>query len=512
MKKIEEVSLVYYSRKDVQQAMYDFCKSRETVPNFNMEFYGKRPDMLDYPADIFTLAKKGATSFHCSEELWKNPMELSTQMTPQKQNELRSGWDFLIDIDSKYFDYSKIAAKLIVRALEYHGVKNFGIKFSGSKGLHLIIPWKAFPEEIDGEKTKDKFPEWPRLIAKYIIELIHPDLTKEILKNTSKSVLESSGKKITEALCLKCSSPAIKQTISIYKCQKCKAEMKSPVAVKNILRCPSCNGDMIKLKQEEIFTCNNCKTNSLKNKEQFVEKDTVKELIDSVDLVLVSPRHLFRCPYSLHEKTALASIVLDKTEIENFSPQDADPLRIKIKNFYPECREGEARELLLQALDWEKRKTQKEKKVYDGKSIDIKNLTIKESHFPPCIQEILKGMKSDGRKRALFILLAFFSSLNFPEDLIEQKITEWNKKNSVPLKEGYIRSQIAWNRQNKILPPNCNSHYYKDIGIQCSCQDVKNPVPYTIKQAFRDKARTSGNSGNSLGDKYKKNKKQRSYN
>jgi len=145
MKKIEEVSLVYYSRKDVQQAMYDFCKSRETVPNFNMEFYGKRPDMLDYPTDIFTLAKKGATSFHCSEELWKNPMELSTQMTPQKQNELRSGWDFLIDIDSKYFDYSKIAAKLIVRALEYHGVKNFGIKFSGSKGLHLIIPWKAFP-------------------------------------------------------------------------------------------------------------------------------------------------------------------------------------------------------------------------------------------------------------------------------------------------------------------------------------------------------------------------------
>jgi DNA primase catalytic subunit len=33
-------------------------------------------------------------------------------------------------------------------------MKNIGIKFSGSKGFHILIPWKAFPEEINGEKSK----------------------------------------------------------------------------------------------------------------------------------------------------------------------------------------------------------------------------------------------------------------------------------------------------------------------------------------------------------------------
>ncbi|GAI54180.1 unnamed protein product, partial [marine sediment metagenome] len=49
------------------------------------------------------------------------------------------------------------------------------------------------------------------------------------------------------------------------------------------------------------------------------------------DLILVSPRHLFRAPYSLHEKTALASVVLKPEEIKNFQPTDADPLKAKVR-------------------------------------------------------------------------------------------------------------------------------------------------------------------------------------
>jgi hypothetical protein len=502
MAKIQDILELYYSRKDIQNVIFEFCKDRETVPRYG-EGFGKRPDILDFPTDIINFVRKGATSFHCSEELWKAPLQLSTSLSQKETNDLRKGWDLLIDIDSKYFDYSKIACILIMKVLEYHGVKNFGIKFSGSKGLHLIIPWKAFPSEIDGIKTAEQFPEWPRLIASYIQELIKDDLTKEILKHTPKSVLESSGKTISEIFCMKCDKPAEKKSVSLFRCRKCKTEMQNFVSKKESLKClnPGCKGEMIKIRDEEIISCTFCKSNSLKNPENFEERQSVKELIESVDLVLVAPRHLFRCPYSLHEKTALSSAVLEKEEIPSFLPQQADPLKVKIRNFYPSCREGEARELLLQALDWEKRKMQKEKKVFTGKSIDIKNLTIKESHFPPCIQEILKGMKSDGRKRALFILLAFFSSLNFPQDLIEQKISEWNKKNSVPLKEGYIRSQIAWSTQNKILPPNCNSHYYRDIGIKCICNDVKNPVPYTIKQAFKDKNKENFGKGTKFAKK-----------
>ena len=63
-------------------------------------------------------------------------------MSRQEQDELRQGWDLLVDIDSKYLDYSKIAAELIAEALEFHNVKNYAIKFSGSKGMHIIVPWK----------------------------------------------------------------------------------------------------------------------------------------------------------------------------------------------------------------------------------------------------------------------------------------------------------------------------------------------------------------------------------
>ena len=73
------------------------------------------------------------------------------------------------------------------------------------------------------------------------------------------------------------------------------------------------------------------------------------------DLVLVAPRHLFRMPYSLHEKTALASIVLNQKELEKFELTDASPMKLSssdIRNFEPECKEEEASELLGAALDW----------------------------------------------------------------------------------------------------------------------------------------------------------------
>src|SRR3990167_5675118 len=141
LNKAEVIALSYYSRKDIAKEMYEFCKNREAIANFNNEFFAKRPDCFDYPNDIINLVKKGATSFHCSEELWGNPLDINTNMTPEQYNEIKSGWDFLIDIDSKYLDYSKIAAGLIIHFLEHHGMRNVGIKFSGSKGFHIIVPW-----------------------------------------------------------------------------------------------------------------------------------------------------------------------------------------------------------------------------------------------------------------------------------------------------------------------------------------------------------------------------------
>src|SRR5271157_2748020 len=130
--RIRKITNLYYSRPEIQNILFEFSKDREVCPRY-FEGFGKRPDSFQYPNDIFELAKKGATSFHCSEELWKDPLKVETGMSEKQLNELRKGWDLLIDIDSKYIDYSKIAAQSIIKLLNFYGIKNVGIKFSGSK-------------------------------------------------------------------------------------------------------------------------------------------------------------------------------------------------------------------------------------------------------------------------------------------------------------------------------------------------------------------------------------------
>ena len=168
--RIRAIALSYYSRQDIRKSMFEFSKNRETIPRY-FEGFGKRPDALQYDSDILALVKNGATSFHCSEEIWQDPLQISTELSEEQVKEIRKGWDLLIDIDSKYLDYSKIAAELIIQAFEFHGVKNLGVKFSGSKGFHIIVPWNAFPKEVYGQKTKDMFPEWPRFICEYLNEM-----------------------------------------------------------------------------------------------------------------------------------------------------------------------------------------------------------------------------------------------------------------------------------------------------------------------------------------------------
>jgi len=210
------------------------------------------------------------------------------------------------------------------------------------------------------------------------------------------------------------------------------------------------------------------------------------------DLILVSPRHLFRMPYSLHEKTALASIVLKSEEIRDFQPKDADPLKAKIKNFMPEAKEGEATELLREALDWHKNQHPEEKqwKTDAKKYIDFKPVKLSElseENIPPAIKKILQGMK-DGRKRALFILINLFRSVGIEKDELEKRIYVWNERNEIPIKTGYIKSQLSWSYRNKIiLPPNYDKDYYKGIGIIPTEEEIryKNPANYVIKKTLQ---------------------------
>jgi len=842
----------YYLRKDIQKALIDFSKEREIAFNFNGSF-GKRPDVLEYENDFKVLIENGVTSFHCSEELWKNPLELKTELGKEKLDELRKGWDLIIDIDSKFLDYSKIAAKLIISALKFHNINNIGLKYSITGDTPVLIKngkevsLSPITDVIDllkknvkldilslGKNKKLKFSkvydylihddelykiiheqsniplkvtahhsvfvfEQGKIIQKKVSELKKGDFL--ITFNSRRNSLESKNKHITytfqfgknqhsmknfnkkikitaelmrligyylseghvtniinqtgfsfnknekeyiedcqklikkitnrhisirnpnagttqilihskewasffESFCGKtknkhlpnfswrlpkklflelfkgyirgngyklgkylvamksvsqrlirelawlCKLNGISCSISkewnkphklpngnvfrgnnIYVLRVSKSEVEinefsknrnkfSPyprdktfpinglkkvycqikpkmfnyhrneqmtlkkkcanlvrikkvitwfkkfksvdfneesreiisnymslfnshvgtVQIKSINKAGKNKVYDVSVEETESFFGNNYPvllhnsgnkgfhiavpwnafpkevdgietaklfpdlprkiTGYLKEfiREKLIEeigkttkqksyikgKEKIGDYAEDVmpDIVLVSPRHLFRMPYSLNEKSGFASIVIRPEQIDEFNPGWAKPERVLPKVFLPDARKDEAKELVIQAMDWAKK--HKEEKSFKKTDFVIKDAS--PEFYPPCMKLLLQGMKSDGRKRALFILLNFLKSLNLDNDKLKEKIMEWNKLNFNPLREGYIFAQLSWfSKKKPVLPPNCIHALYKEIGLchpDFFCQKIKNPVNYTIAKTL----------------------------
>jgi len=387
--------LKYYANKKVLGFLLKTSQNREVTAKFQ-ENFGKRPDIFQFENDILELVEKGATSFHLSEEHWSNPLLLKPGMTKSQLDNLRIGWDLILDIDGP-LELSKITTNLIIEALQFHDLENFTVKFSGNKGFHIAIPFNAFPKKIPGQniEIKDSFPEGPRIIASYLKEMIKEELSER-----------------------------------------------------------------------------------MKNKDPF-------SLVD-IDTILISNRHMFRAPYSFHEKSGLISIPINKDNILNFNKEQALPENIKFDiPFLSECEEGEASRLIEQAFSFEfdKNKRTQNKEINIQKQYSDVTQKISMDLFPSSIKKGLLGLE-DGKKRFLFVLLNFLRSLNYNYEEIEKIIEEWNKKNREQLKEGYIQSQIIWHkRQKKIPPPNYNNKvYYDDIGLKPKENELKfrNPINYSL--------------------------------
>jgi len=426
-------TLTYYKRRDIQEEIIKTAENREIAVRYNDKF-GQRPDVLNNPADVLELVKQKATSFHSSEELWKNPLQLRPNMKKHETESLRIGWDLVLDIDCSFFEYSKIAADIIIKALKFYDIKSASCKFSGNKGFHIGVPFEAFPETIKSEKTSNMFPDAPRRIAFYIKEMIKKQLSNEIMKyekNDFSKIIEKTKE----------------------------------------------NPEKIKYNEKDKYGVEIAHLNV----EPFL----------NIDTILISSRHLFRMPYSLHEKSGLVSLPTDPESILSFEKEDAKPENIRISKFGFLDKEniihGEAAKLLTQAFDFTLSREQ-EIKVETNKDYEIKSALPKE-FFPPCMKLISQGLV-DGRKRALFILINFLTSLGWDYDKIENYLKEWNKKNNEPLRETYLVGQLRYHKtqKKKILPPNCNNMmYYVDIGV-CKpdnlCSKIKNPVSYAQRKAF----------------------------
>ena len=418
-------SLNHYKRPEIQQAIVEHAANKEIAVRFSDNF-GKRPNIFQYPSEVLGFAKQKATSFHVSEEIWSNPLDVETGMTRNQLDELRTGWDLVLDVDCKFIEYSKIAADKIVKLLKYKNAGNVSLKFSGNNGFHVGLAYESFPEKIHGKETRLLFPEAAKRIALYI--------RQEIKNHVAEEILEIEGGRYNNV-----------------------AE-KTGVAPEKLYDKKNDNLD--------------------------------PELILSIDTVLLSSRHLYRMPYSLHEKSGLVSVPLDPGKVLNFSKKMAEPEIIEVgkTKFLDRTKPepGEAVKLFESAYDATATLTEEPVKKQERKYESLSE-AIPESLFPDCIKKLLLGIDSDGRKRALFVLANFLSNCGWSYEMIEKRLEEWNQNNREPLKEANVRGQLKYVKGRKsFLPPNCNNEsYYKDLQVKCSeeiCSKVRNPVVFARRR------------------------------
>jgi DNA primase catalytic subunit len=420
----------WYSREKVRKAILEFAKNREVVSVFSDGSYGRRPDCLNYDGDVLQAVAEGTIAFHSSVERWENPMKLDVGMKREDLDNLRIGWDLLIDLDVKDFEIAKIAAKKFIEALKDHNVKNIGIKFSGNRSFHILVPFESFPSKVNGIPTKNLYPELFQKIIEYLKWYVKDELKEALLAlDNPSNISQRIGKPLNEIL--------------------------------------------------------------------------DKEELDPFKVVTVDvfgSRHLFRMPYSLNENTMLVSLPLKIEEIDSFEKEQAEIKKAKVEeSFLKVWAKEDATALVVEALDWYDKSHKEEKSVAISvpKRLVSRKSKIPEEFFPPCIKKILNGL-SDGRKRAIFILVTFLRNMNWPLEEIEKKVYEWNEKNKPPLRANYLRTQLRWHfRQDRnLLPPNCDSkNFYEDMQLKDACEEclklgIKNPINYPFVMLKRKKKKT----------------------
>lgn len=493
--------LLFYKQKNIQQQIVESSLNREVGIRYGDRGYGKRPDILMYPNDLMSPVTKGATSFHVSEERWENPLNLETGMNRKQLDELRIGWDLVLDIDCPYWFFSKLITHLFIQALKNHGIKNISCKFSGNKGFHIGVPFEAFPEEVNNQLVKNMFPTGPRDIAKYLLEYIGRELVKqEDEKITFDGKISYTISELSKELEMN-----KKDMTFNLKCKNCKKLFKKKQETNYEYLCDFCSHRKVYDTKQKIPVCERCnkimneyihKKNKCENcgSTEFIEHSSFNPLsIVEVDTILISSRHMYRAPYSLHEKSGLVSLPINPDEVLEFKKEYAKTENIKDTRLFLDSKnivKGEATQLLVNAFDDKKENIQYSKfhSEEENKKYEYDEITqaIPIEFFPPCILKILDGLE-DGKKRSLFLLTNFLTSVGWSHNQSEKLLIEWNNKNNPKLNVQAVKNQVFYHKRKKviILPPNCKS-YYQDFRV-CNpdslCDRIKNPVQYTKRKS-----------------------------
>lgn len=254
--------------------------------------------------------------------------------------------------------------------------------------------------------------------------------------------------------------------------------------------------------KEEILSLDTPK-NISKRVGKKISDITSKDGIEPFKIIsmdIFGSRHLFRLPFSLHEKTTLVSLPIKPRSIDRFEREQAIPRKVKVEHKFlvPKIALHDAEALVVEALDWASKFMVKAREKLPKPRITRGMREIPEELFPPCIQLILKGL-ADGRKRSTFILINFLRNMGWDLEKLEKRMSEWNDKNYPPLRANYLRTQLRWHlRQSRnLLPPNCdNEQFYIAIDMchpDATCKGgtdkiaIKNPVNYPFKKLKKRK-------------------------
>lgn len=167
----------YYEKEEVQERILDISEYREVVPTYENTF-GRRPDTINFKGDLDEFIENGAISFHGSVEKWRNPLLIDKT---DDNDSIRKSWDLVIDIDcDESIELAKKTSVLVKNSLESYGIESIGLKFSGNRGFHLVVPDKAFPDKVNSNKISQTYPRLPRAIINLIRKDIRSQLTEEI--------------------------------------------------------------------------------------------------------------------------------------------------------------------------------------------------------------------------------------------------------------------------------------------------------------------------------------------
>ena len=530
----------YYSRDDIAQEMVSSAQDREVGGRYRSGGFGKRPDVLMYPGDIKYLAKSGMSSFHFSVERWRNPKMLRAGMAKKELDALRIGWDLLLDLDPKDFLIGQIVGEGFIEWFKKQGFKNIDVKFSGNKGWHIAIPFESFGPDslLDDKPLKDHFPDSVKELGGYLVKRVRAetdivDKVKARLKPDEYNLLAGQliftwedvpGYDNDKLLTY------LTELMNIRFNEKNSTIEKTSDEGKIIVKSGS---NTIEISLTENNNVANIRTGRMINQVKETKKlgvhfydgkrDIFASLKDSskewtrhnppdpfniveVDTLLMTNRHMIRMPYSLHEKSWLASVPLpyERGAISQFEKgKDARPDRVRVVEHFLSERPNEAEALSLfreaQKIGYERRIVQmeQEQKRMEKALSEMPAEAIEPVHFPPCIKRALRGM-DDGRKRMEFILEGFLRKSGWSWGQVEAQLLEWDTRNRPSLGDGYIKNHIRYgiNRGRDILPLNCrNTTFYKETGLcrpDAICKNIKNPISYPRISVDRMRKRKKG--------------------